>query len=67
MTVSDPKKTEKTLPQLTDIKVFPTTVFIDKTGKISQVETSFYGPATGQHYLQYKKEFEKTVNQLLKK
>ncbi|MFA4868575.1 MAG: TlpA disulfide reductase family protein [Pedobacter sp.] len=66
VTVSDPKKTEKTLPQLTDIKVFPTTVFIDKTGKISHVETSFYGPATGQHYLKYKEEFEKTVNQLLK-
>lgn len=66
VTVSDQKKTEKTLPQLTDIKVFPTTVFIDKTGKISSVETNFYGPATGQHYLKYKEEFEKTVNQLLK-
>ncbi|WP_316817367.1 TlpA disulfide reductase family protein [Pedobacter nyackensis] len=66
VTVSDPKKTEKTLPQLTDIKVFPTTVFIDKTGKISGVETNFFGPATGQHYLKYKEEFEKTVNLLLK-
>lgn len=65
VTVSDPKRTEKTLPQLTAIKVFPTTVFIDKTGKISSVETSFYGPATGQHYLKYKEEFEKTVNLLL--
>lgn len=66
VTVSDPKKTEKTLPQLTDIKVFPTTIFIDKTGKISVIETNFYGPATGQHYLKYKEEFEKTVNLLLK-
>lgn len=63
--VSDPKKTEKTLPQLTDIKVFPTTIFIDKTGKISDVETSFYGPATGQHYLRYKAQFERTVSRLL--
>ncbi|WP_316811699.1 TlpA disulfide reductase family protein [Pedobacter heparinus] len=65
--VSDPKKTEKTLPQLTDIKVFPTTIFIDKTGKISDVETNFYGPATGQHYLKYKDKFEKTVSRLLSK
>lgn len=63
--VSDPKKTEKTLPQLTDIKVFPTTIFIDKTGKISDVETNFYGPATGEHYLKYKDQFERTVNRLL--
>lgn len=66
-TVSDPQRTEKTLPQLTNIKIFPTTLILDKTGKVSEIETDFFGPGTGEYYTEYKARFEKTIDELLKK
>ncbi|HEY0174979.1 MAG TPA: TlpA disulfide reductase family protein [Pedobacter sp.] len=66
-TVSDPERTQKTLPQLTNIKIFPTTLILDKTGKVSEIETDFFGPGTGEYYTQYKEKFEKTIDALLKK
>ena len=61
----DDKKTEKTLPQLTAIKSFPTTIFIDKKGNVSAIHTSFYGPGTGEYYTACKKKFYETVDNLL--
>jgi peroxiredoxin len=66
ITVGDSLRTEKTLPQLTPIKFFPSSVIIDRKGKVRKLDTSFNGPATGEHYLEYKKEFEATINELLK-
>lgn len=63
--LSDSLRAEKTLPQLEKINAFPTTIFVDKRGKIRKVHTGFDGPATGEHYIQFKKEFNKIVNQLL--
>ncbi len=64
--VSDPLRTEKTLPQLDQIKVFPTTIFIDKKGRVRKIHSGFNGPGTGLHYEQFKKEFDDTINALLK-
>lgn len=66
-TVSDPERTEKTLPQLTAIKVFPTTIILGKDGKVADITTDFYGPGTGDYYTHYKEVFEKTINSLLQK
>jgi thiol-disulfide isomerase/thioredoxin len=63
--VNDSLRTEKTLPQLTPIKAFPSSIIIDKKGKVRKLETSFNGPGTGEHYLEYKKEFEATIDGLL--
>ena len=67
VTVLDSLKTEKTLPQLTPIKFFPTTIFIDKKGKVVKIHAGFEGPSTGLRYEAFKKEFEKTIENLLKK
>ncbi|MDQ6813846.1 MAG: TlpA family protein disulfide reductase [Bacteroidota bacterium] len=64
-TSSDDKKSEKTLPQLTAIKSFPTTIFIDKTGTVRDIHTNFYGPGSGQYYDLSKKRLIDTVNRLL--
>ena len=64
--VGDSLRTEKTLPQLTRIKMFPTTVFIGRDGKVKKIHTGFMGPGTGAHYEAYKKDFYSTVDQLLK-
>lgn len=66
VTVSDTLRTEKTLPQVTRIKVFPSSIIIDKKGKVRKLDTGFFGPGTGQHYEAYKKEFYETINKLLK-
>ena len=65
VTVGDSLRTEKTLPELTPIKFFPSAVILDKKGKIRKLDTGFNGPGTGDHYLVYKKEFEELIDKLL--
>ena len=67
VTVGDPDRAKKTLPQLEGIVGFPTTIFLDRTGKIAKIHTGFSGPGTGDHYLQQQEEFKATVDELLKK
>jgi peroxiredoxin len=66
VSVVDSLRTEKTLPQVTRIKFFPSSIIIDRKGKIRKLDTGFNGPATGAHYINYKKEFEETIDKLLK-
>jgi thiol-disulfide isomerase/thioredoxin len=65
VTVSDPQKAAKTLPQLDDIANFPTTIFVNKKGQIERIHTGFSGPGTGEHYEEQKKEIYNEVNHLL--
>lgn len=64
--VGDTLRTEKTLPQIKRIMGFPTTIFIDKKGKVRKISTGFNGPGTGDHYEIFKKEFNELVDGLLK-
>jgi thiol-disulfide isomerase/thioredoxin len=66
VTTSDSLRTEKTLPQFTPIKVFPTTIFLGKDGKVRKVHPGFDGPGSGEHHEQFKKEFYATIEELLK-
>jgi len=63
--VGDPDLTQKTLPQIKKISAFPTSIFIDKKGKIRKIDSGFNGPATGEYYTKFKKEFELFVEKLL--
>jgi thiol-disulfide isomerase/thioredoxin len=65
VTVSDPQKAAKTLPQLDEIANFPTTIFVNKKGQIEKIHTGFSGPGTGEHYEEQKKEFYDKVNAML--
>lgn len=65
VTVADTLRTEKTLPQLTKIKSFPSTIFIDKQGKVAKIHAGFEGPGTGSRHEVLKKEFEATIEKLL--
>jgi peroxiredoxin len=62
----DSLRTEKTLPEITRIKMFPTTLFVGRDGTVQKIHTGFYGPGTGEHYAAYKKEFYSIVDKLLK-
>jgi len=56
----------KALPALNGISAFPTTIFIDKKGKVRKVHTGFNGPATGKFYEDFKVEFNGLVDNLVK-
>jgi thiol-disulfide isomerase/thioredoxin len=62
---ADDSKTEKTLPQLTPIRSFPTTIFIDKKGTVREIKGTFYGPGTGKYFEEFKKGFYSIVDGLL--
>jgi thiol-disulfide isomerase/thioredoxin len=66
VTAGDDQKGAKTLPQLTDIRSFPTTLILDREGRVRKIETSFYGPGSGEYYIKYKNEFNETLNELIK-
>ncbi len=66
VSVDDSLRSEKTLPQLENIEVFPTTIFINKKGEVEKIHTGFNGPGTGSHYDEQKKEFYEIVEGLLK-
>ncbi|MDX1462499.1 MAG: TlpA disulfide reductase family protein [Marinirhabdus sp.] len=62
---SDKKKANDKLPMLNHIISYPTTVFIDKTGKVRKIHTGFNGPATGEKYDAFVQSFEAYVAKLL--
>lgn len=53
------------LPMLNGIISFPTTIYIDKMGRVRKIYTGFYGPGTGEHYTQYAEETILFVDKLL--
>ena len=62
---SDKAKAQEKLPMLNHVLSYPTSIFIDKTGKVRKIHTGFNGPATGEKYVAFKNEFEAFVGLLL--
>jgi peroxiredoxin len=61
---SSKAKANDKLPMLNHVLSYPTTIFIDKKGKVRKIHTGFNGPATGEKYTEFKTEFERFVNEL---
>jgi len=51
---------------LPGFKAFPTTLFIDKKGKIAGIHSGYSGPATGKFYDDFITEFNEEVDKLLR-
>jgi peroxiredoxin len=64
--VADKQYVAESLPALNTFLSFPTTIFIDKKGKVAKIHTGYTGPATGKYYEDFVKEFNKEVDLLLK-
>ncbi|MCB0447596.1 MAG: TlpA family protein disulfide reductase [Gelidibacter sp.] len=62
---SDKGKAQEKLPMLNHVLSYPTSIIIDKAGKVRKIHTGFNGPATGEKYVTFKKEFEGFVGTLL--
>jgi len=59
------EKASESLPMLTKINAFPTTLFINKQGKVILIHTGFSGPATGNAYKEFTTKTESLINQLI--
>jgi thiol-disulfide isomerase/thioredoxin len=55
----------ESLPMLNKVIGFPTTIVIDKQGKIRETHTGFSGPGTGKYYTEWVSDFERLIDKLL--
>ncbi|PQV50470.1 peroxiredoxin [Jejuia pallidilutea] len=58
-------KAQEKLPMLNHVLSYPTTIYIDKKGKVRKIHTGFNGPATGEKYIEFKLNFDNFINKLL--
>jgi peroxiredoxin len=58
--------TKKVLGDLAPVKVWPSTIFIGRDGRVKEVHVGWAGPATGALSEKVKREFDETVTKLLK-
>jgi peroxiredoxin len=63
--LSDKDEASQKLPGLGRVYAFPTTVLVGRDGRIAKVHAGFSGPATGQHYTDFQKDFTDSVRALL--
>ncbi len=62
---SDKKEAQEKLPMLNHILSYPTSIIIDKKGKVRKIHTGFNGPATGEKFKEFKEDFTGFIEQLL--
>lgn len=62
---SNKRKAGETLPMLNRILSYPTSIFIDRKGKVRQIFTGFSGPGTGKHYTELTREMEEIVEGMI--
>jgi thiol-disulfide isomerase/thioredoxin len=62
--ITGPGEIERTLPQLRNFGAFPTTIFLDRHGRVRVIHAGFSGPATGR-LDEVRQHFEQTIVKLL--
>ena len=62
---NDKGKAQEKMPMLNKVVSYPTTIYLDKTGKVRKIHTGFNGPATGEKYVSFQKEFDAFMETLL--
>ncbi len=62
---SSKDEASKKLPRLGQVFAFPTTVVVDRSGRLREVHSGFSGPATGRHYDEFRTSFTSLVESLL--
>jgi thiol-disulfide isomerase/thioredoxin len=64
--VSNKRKASETLPMLNRILSFPTTIFINRDGRIDKIFTGFSGPGTGRYYEEITGAMKEAVGRIIK-
>ena len=50
---NDKGKAQEKMPMLSKVISYPTTIYLDRKGKVRKIHTGFNGPATGEKYLSF--------------
>lgn len=64
LTTSKTVAAEK-LPMLNAVISYPTSIWIDRSGKIRKIHTGFNGPGTGEKYDEFVEEYEALLQEML--
>ena len=62
---SSTKSASESLPMLNKVMSFPTSIIIDRNGKVRRIHTGFSGPATGVHYEEFVDDFNQFMKELI--
>lgn len=62
---NDKNVASEQFPMLNGIMSFPTSIIVDRKGKIRFVHTGFSGPATGEEYFKLRGKFQSEIEELL--
>ncbi len=62
---STKESASESLPMLNKVMSFPTSIIIDKKGKVRRIHTGFSGPATGVHYEEFVEDFNNLIHVLI--
>jgi len=62
---SSTKSASESLPMLNKVMSFPTSIIIDRKGKVRRIHTGFSGPATGVYYEEYVDSFNQFMKGLI--
>ncbi|GAA4820347.1 TlpA disulfide reductase family protein [Algivirga pacifica] len=60
-----PSEAAASLPMLNHVMSFPTSIIIDRSGKVRQIHTGFSGPGTGEYYEHFVEEFTLLIDKLV--
>ncbi len=63
--LSDKQKAAATLPALSAVKAFPTTIFLNRDHTVRAIHTGFAGPATGEEHTALKAEFDRLTREIV--
>ena len=63
--ISSKTEASESLPALSAVLAFPTTIFIDRDGRVRSIHTGFNGPGTGEHFTRLQNQFTELVTTLL--
>lgn len=62
---SDKQKASASLPAVSSIKSFPTTIFLNRDGTVRAVHSGFTGPATGEKHEELVREFDRLTRRIV--
>ena len=63
--ISDKTEAARVLPALSAVLAYPTTIFVDRDGRVRQIHTGFSGPGTGEHYEILQQDYRNLITTLL--
>ena len=63
--ISDKDYATQQLQALDAVLAFPTTIFVDRSGRVRTIHTGFSGPGTGEYYERLKTEFTAIISEML--